>query len=780
MSKFGMGQSVRRVEDQRFITGTGRYTDDINLPDQAYGFVLRSPHAHARILKLDTSAAKAAPGVLGIFTGPDLTADGVGSMPCLAPVKNRDGSSPTYPPHPCLVTDRVRHVGDYVAFIVAETLDQARDAAELVEIEYETLPSVTGTAEALEPGRPLVWDDIPNNQCFDWEMGDAKAVEEGFAKAARTASIDLINNRIVVASMEPRNALGSYDPVEDRYTLYVSTQGSHTIRQIIIGGKVLDLPESKLRVVTPDVGGGFGMKLFLYAEYVLAIWAAKKVGRPVKWTGERSEAFLTDTHGRDHVTHAEVAMDADGKFLAWRFGITANLGAYLSNYATFIPTAAGSGMLAGVYSTPSVYVAVKGVFTHTTPIDAYRGAGRPEAAYVVERLVDKAARELGLEPEELRRRNFIKPEEMPFRTAMGLVYDSGDFAKNMEDALAIIDKPGLPARRAEALKRGKLLGIGIATYIEQCGGGSDEMAELRFAEDGSVTLMIGTQSSGQGHETAYAQIIAGGLDIPLDKITVVQGDTDIVSSGRGTGGSRSLPVGGASTQKAVEQVIERGRKIAAHLMEAAEPDIEFKDGTFTIAGTDRQASLTAVVQAGLAGNVPPGLDAGFSETGRWQPPAGTFPNGTHAVEIEIDIDTGVPTITRYVVVDDFGTVVNPLLLAGQVHGGVGQGVGQALLEEVAYDPESGQLLTGSFMDYGMPRADNLPAIEFSYNVIPCTTNALGLKGAGEAGAIGAPPAVINALVDALYPLGIDHVDMPATPRRIWQLMRQAAPRQAAE
>jgi carbon-monoxide dehydrogenase large subunit len=779
MGQFGFGQPVRRVEDQRFVTGTGQYTDDINLPNQAYGYVLRSPHAHARITRLDAAAARQAPGVLGVFTGPDLAADKVGSMPCLAPIKNRDGTSPVYPPHPCLVTDRVRHVGDYVAFIVAETLEQAHDAAELVEVDYDVLPSVTGTAEANQPGQPLVWDDIPANQCFDWEMGDDQGTKDAFAKAAHTASVDLVNNRIIVASMETRNALGQYDPVEERYTLWAGTQGSHTIRQIITGAKVLDIPESKLRVVTPDVGGGFGMKLFLYAEYVLVIWAAKQVGRPVKWTGERSEAFLTDTHGRDHVTHAEVAMDEAGKFLAWRFETTANLGAYLSNYATFIPTNAGSAMLAGVYSTPSVYVRVKGVYTNTTPVDAYRGAGRPEAAYVVERLVDKAARQLGLEPEELRRRNFITPEQMPFRTALGLVYDSGDFAKNMEDALAIIDRPGLPARKAAARRRGKLLGLGIATYIEQCGGGSDEMAQLRFAEDGSVTLMIGTQSTGQGHETAYAQIIAGGLGIPFEQITVVQGDTDTVSSGRGTGGSRSLPVGGMSTQRAVDQVIERGRKIAAHLMEAAEPDIEFKDGSFTIAGTDRTMNLTAVVQAGLQGKVPPGLEPGFDETARWAPPAGTFPNGTHAVEIEIDLDTGVPQLVRYVVVDDFGTVVNPLLLAGQVHGGVGQGVGQALLEGVAYDPDSGQLLTGSFMDYGMPRADTLPAIEFSYNVVPCKTNPLGLKGAGEAGAIGAPPAVINALVDALSEFGIDHIDMPATPRKIWELL-QAAPRMAAE
>ena len=779
MVKFGMGQAVRRTEDQRFVTGHGRYTDDINLAHQAYGYVLRSPHAHARILRIDTMAAAAAPGVLGVFTGHDLAADGIGTMPCLAPVVSRDGSPGKYPPHPCLVTDRVRHVGDQVAFIVAETLEQARDAAELVEVDYDALPSVTGTALANQPGKPLVWDDIPGNLCFDWQMGDEAGTEAAFAKARHVAEVDLVNNRVIVASMETRNALGSYDEYDQRYTLHTSSQGSHGLRKVL-AGKVLGVPEARIRVITPDVGGGFGMKLFLYAEYVLVLYASKKLGRPVKWRGERSEAFLTDTHGRDHVTKAEAAMDADGKFLAFRFETTANLGAYLSNFATFVPTLAGCPMLAGVYQTPACYVRVKGVFTNTTPVDAYRGAGRPEAAYVVERLVDKAARQLGLEPEELRRRNFIRPEQMPFRTAMGLTYDSGDFAKNMADALALADKPGLAARKAESARRGKLRGLGLATYIEQCGGGGDEMAELRFDSAGGLTLIIGTQSSGQGHQTAYAQIISERLGIPFEEIRVVQGDTDVVAYGSGTGGSRSLPVGGMSTKLATDKVIERGRKISAYLMEAAEADIEFKDGQFTIAGTDRQMSIQQVVKAAFGPKLPPGMESGFDETARWKPPAGTFPNGTHLVELEIDLETGVPELLRYIVVDDFGTVVNPLLLAGQVHGGVVQGVGQALHEGVVYDDDSGQLLTGSFMDYGLPRADHMPAIEFSWNVIPCKTNPLGIKGAGEAGAIGAPPAVINALVDALSPLGIDHIDMPATPHKIWQAIQAGRPAKAAE
>jgi carbon-monoxide dehydrogenase large subunit len=773
MGQFGMGQAVRRTEDQRFVTGHGRYTDDIDLAHQAYGHVLRSPHAHARIMRIDTAAAEAAPGVLGIFTGADLAADGIGPLPCLAPVTNRDGSPAKFPPHPCLVTDRVRHVGDQVAFIVAETPEQARDAAELVEIDYEPLPSVSGTARANLPGQPLVWDEIPANQCFDWEMGDDAATRAAFAKASQIVKLDLINNRVVVASIETRNALGVYDAADERFTLYTSSQGSHTLREILAGG-VLGVPEARIRVVTPDVGGGFGMKLFLYAEYVLVLHAAKKLGRPVKWRGERSEAFLTDTQGRDHVTHAEMALDDKARFLAFRFETTANLGAYLSNYATFIPTLGSSRMLTGVYATPAVHVRVKGVFTNTVPVDAYRGAGRPEAAYVVERLVDKAARELGLDPEELRRRNFIRPGEMPFRTALGLTYDSGDFQQNLDDALRIADKAGLAARKAESAARGKLRGLGMATYIEQCGGGGDEMAEIRFDASGGVTLLIGTQSSGQGHQTAYAQIIAERLGVPFDSIRVMQGDTDVVAYGRGTGGSRSLPVGGMSTKLATDKVIERGKKVAAHLMEAAEADIDFKDGQFSIAGTDRTMGILAVVKAAIEGKVPPGMESGFDETARWKPPAGTFPNGAHIVELEIDRETGQPELLRYIVVDDFGTVVNPLLLAGQVHGGVVQGVGQALLEGVVYDEASGQLLTGSFMDYSMPRADHMPPIEFSVNVIPCRTNPLGIKGAGEAGAIGAPPAVINALVDALAPLGIDHIDMPATPHKIWAAIQAAA------
>lgn len=781
MGQFGLGQPVRRVEDFRLLTGAGRYTDDIVLPDQAIGYVLRSPHAHARVLSIDYAAAIDLPGVLGIFTADDLAADGLQDIPCSVPLTNRDGSPCALPTHPILVRDRVRHVGDQVVFIVAETLEQARDAAEAIVVDYDILPAVTDTAAAFDADQPRVWDDIAENRCFDWEMGDEKAVDAAFAKATHVSTIDLVNNRIIVASMETRNAIGHYDPATDFYTLYTSSQGAHSLRKMI-GGGLLGVPEDRIRVVTPDVGGGFGMKLFLYPEHLLVLHAAKRVGRPVHWSGDRSEACLTDTHGRDHVSHAEVAMDGAGLFLAWRIHTKANLGAYLSNYATFVPTMAGSGMLAGVYRTPSIYVRVEGCFTNTTPVDAYRGAGRPEAAYLVERLVDKAARDLGMDPAELRRRNFIQPQEMPYRTALGLVYDSGDFDRNLTDALRIADRDGLAARKAAALARGRYLGFGFSCYIEQCGGGSDEMADLRLESDGRVTLMIGTQASGQGHETAYAQIVADGLGLPIEAVRVVQGDTAIVSSGRGTGGSRSLPVGGASTHQAVQQAIARGKRIAAHQLEAATDDIVFENGVFTIIGTDRRMTLSQVVERAHSGTLPSEISPpGFEEVARWAPSAGTFPNGTHVCEVEIDPTTGSLDITRYVVVDDFGTVVNPLMLAGQVHGGVGQGIGQALLEAAVYDPDSGQLLSGSFMDYALPRAIHIPPIEFSVNVVPCTTNLLGIKGAGEAGAIGAPPAVVNAVIDALAPYGVTSIDMPVSPERIWRTLESAkTTRQAAE
>ncbi|MGH6967864.1 MAG: xanthine dehydrogenase family protein molybdopterin-binding subunit, partial [Stellaceae bacterium] len=621
---------------------------------------------------------------------------------------------------------------------------------------------------------PLVWDDILSNLCFDWETGNRKAAEAAFAKARHVIELSLVNNRLVANSMEPRGALGVYDAAEERFTLYTSTQGSHAIRRLL-AANVFKLAENRIRVVTPDVGGAFGMKLFLYPEHGLVLHAARKLGRPVKWIGERGESFLSDAQGRDNVTRARLALDADLNFLAVDVETTANLGAYLSNFGTFIPTMAGTAMLAGVYRMSAAVVRVKGIYTNTVPVDAYRGAGRPEANYALERLVDHAARQLGVAPAELRRRNFIPPEAMPFKTVLGMTYDSGEFARNLADALKRADADGFPARKAQSEARGKLRGLGFSTYIEQCGGGFDEMAEIRFDSSGAVTVIVGSQSSGQGHQTAYAQLVADGLGVPFGRVRVHQGDTDIVGFGRGTGGSRSLPVAGNALGIAVKRIIDKGKKIAAHRLEAAEADIEFADGQYVIAGTDKRVSMIEIAQA--AHNpllLPAGFEPGFDEKAHYLPAAHTFPNGCHVCEVEIDPETGVTAVLRYVVVDDFGNVVNPLLLAGQIHGGVVQGIGQALIEGCVYD-DGGQLLTGSFTDYAMPHADDVPAVEFAYNVVPCRTNPLGVKGAGEAGAIGAPPAVINAVVDALAGLGIETIEMPATPHSVWRAIQQARP-----
>src|SRR6266700_2300947 len=573
MTQFGIGQPVHRVEDRRFLTGRGHYLDDIVRPRQAHAVMLRSPHAHARIRAIDAVAA-AAPGVLAILTGADLAQDGIGTIPCMSGVTNRDKSAMAMPPRPAIVEGRVRHVGDTVAMVVAETLAAARDAAERIIVDYEPLPAVVDTARALEPGRPAVWDEYPENLCFDWEIGDAAAAERAAATARHHVSLTVVNNRIIVNSMEPRGAIGEYDGGEDSYTLWSSTQGSHFVRNLL-AEHVFHVPENRIRVVTPDVGGGFGMKLFVYPEHVLVLYAAKKFGRPVRWVGERTDAFVTDTHGRDNITTATLGLDETGKFLALKVSIVANLGAYLSLFSTFIPTGAGSAMHVGVYQTPAVLVEVKGAYTHTTPIDAYRGAGRPEAAYILERVVTHAARKLGLDPAEIRRRNFIKPEQMPFATPLERTYDSGDFQRNMEDALKAADYRGSADRRAEARRRGKLRGIGFSTYIEECGGGEDEMAEIRFDGAGSVSLLIGTQSSGQGHQTSYAQLVSEKLGLPFESIRVFQGDSDVVGFGRGTGGSRSLPVGGAAIDLAARKIVEKGRKIAAHKLEASEVDIEF-------------------------------------------------------------------------------------------------------------------------------------------------------------------------------------------------------------
>jgi aerobic carbon-monoxide dehydrogenase large subunit len=779
MKQFGIGQPVRRVEDRRLITGHGSYLDDIGRPRQAHAFMLRSPHAHARIKAIDVTAALSAPAVLGLFTGEDLASDGIGNIPCLSAVTNRDQSASVLPPHPAIARDRVRHVGDTVAMVVAENASAARDAAELIAVDYEPLPAVVETARATDPRQPQVWDEAPGNLCFDWEVGDRAALERAVAGARHRVALELVNNRVVVNSMEPRGALGEHDPGEDSYTLWSSTQGSHFLRNLL-AESVFKIPENRIRVVTPDVGGGFGMKLFLYPEHILVLWAAKKLGRPVKWIPDRADAFMTDTQGRDNVTRLELALDAELRFLGLEVELIANMGAYLSNFAPEIPTASGAVMHSGVYAFSAIHVGVKGVFTNTVPVDAYRGAGRPEAAYAVERLIDYAARRLGVPPAELRRRNFIGPGAMPYRTPLGLTYDSGEFARNMDQALAAADLAGFPARRAAARARGHYRGLGYAVYIEQSGFPPDEFAELRFDPSGTLTILMGTQSSGQGHQTAYTQLAAERLGIAPEKVRVLQGDTASIGFGRGTGGSRSLPVGGAALAHAADKLIEKGRRIAAHLLEAAEADVEFADGAFAIAGTDRRLGIEEVARAAFdPARQAPGVEPGFAESGHFTPPQPTFPNGCHVCEVEIAPDTGHIDILRYVVVDDFGIVINPLLLAGQVQGGVAQGVGQAMLERTVFEPETGQLLTGSLTDYCLARADDLPAIEFAYNVVPCRTNPLGVKGAGEAGAIGAPPALVNAVVDALGELGIEHLDMPLTPERVWRAIHTAERRKVA-
>ena len=769
MAKFGISQPVRRVEDSRLVSGGGRYLDDIKLPRQAAAIMLRSPHAHARLKGIKVDAARKAPGVLLVLTAQDIEQAGIAPLACLIPIKNRDGSKRADPKHPVLVRDLVKHVGDSVAVVVAETVDQAKDAAELIEVDYEVLPSITDLGAALDAKAPLAWPEFGSNLCFDWESGDKAATDAAFAKAARTVTVKLVNNRLVVNSMEPRGAIGDYDKADDRYTLYCSTQGSHLHQKLIAAQMGID--KAQLRVVTPDVGGGFGMKIFMYAEYPAVLLAAKLLGRPVKWTGERSDAFLSDTQGRDNLTVAELALDKDGRFLALRHTTIANMGAYLSTFAPFIPTTAGTRILPTVYTAPAVYTQIKGVFTNTTPVDAYRGAGRPENVYLVERLVDVAAAETGLSRDEIRRRNLIPAASIPYKTPLGQTIDSGNFPLNMEEALKKADWAGFSARRAEAAKRGKLRGIGLAYYMEVCSGGDDEATEVRFEPSGEVTVLIGTQSNGQGHQTAYAQIIADRLGLPFESIRVVQGDTDVVATGNGTGGSRSIPTGGSAVLRAAEAVLEKAKALAAHRLEAAPRDLEFVDGSFSIVGTDRRIGLVELAKVARDPNaLPEGMEPGLDQKGHFQPPAQTFPNGCHICEIEIDRETCEVEIKRFVAVDDFGTLLNPMMAAGQVHGGVAQGVGQALLEHSVYDAASGQLISGSFMDYAMPRADNLSPIEFNYNEFPCTTNPLGAKGAGEAGCLGSPPAVIGAICDALKEFGVTHIDMPATPQAIWRAM----------
>jgi aerobic carbon-monoxide dehydrogenase large subunit len=788
-----IGTAVKRKEDFRFLSGGGTYTDDINRPGQTHAYIVRSPHACANIKKIDTSKAKKAPGVVAILTGADYAADQKGGLPCGWLVKNKDGSPMVEPPHPPLIADRVRHVGDQVAVVIAETRDQAKDAAELIEIDYQELPAIISTGDAMKSGSAQVWDQAKNNVCYDWELGDKAGTEAAFAKAAHITKIDIVNNRLIPNAMEPRAAIGEYDKATGDYTLYTTSQNPHVIR-LLMGAFVLQIPEHKLRVVAPDVGGGFGSKIYHYAEEAIVTWASAKIKRPIKWVADRTESFISDAHGRDHVTHAELAMDKDGKFLGLKVHTIANMGAYLSTFAPCIPTYLYATLLAGVYTTPVIYAEVKAVFTHTVPVDAYRGAGRPEASYLLERLVDKAAREMKMDRTEIRKKNFIPKTAFPYQTPVALQYDSGDYQSTLEIALKTADYAGFEKRRGEAKAKGKLRGIGISTYLEACGiapsavvgslgarAGLYESAGVRVHPTGSVTVFTGTHSHGQGHETTFAQIVADTLGIPIENVEVSHGDTNKVQFGMGTYGSRSLAVGGSALVKALDKVVNKAKRIAAHLMEASVADVEFKDGNFRVVGTDKTVPFgTVALTAYVPHNYPiTELEPGLDETAFYDPLNFTYPGGCHIAEVEVDPETGVTNVVNFTAVDDVGKVINPMIVEGQVHGGVAQGIGQALLESCVYDTKSGQILSGSFMDYTMPRADDLPSFKVATHNTMCTHNPLGSKGVGEVGAIGSPPAIINAVLDALKDVGVEDITMPASPHRVWQAI-QNAQKKAAE
>ena len=761
MEKFGIGQPAARFEDRRFLTGAGAYLDDDDMPGQAIGVFLRSPYAHANLKGIDLEVARAAPGVLGVYTGDDLRAAGIGDLPCLADAPGEDGKPCHKPPRPALAVGRVRHVGEPVALVVAESRTAALDAAERIFVDYEELPAVGATGAAMSADAPRLWDDAPQNLCFDWRIGDADATGAALAGATHRVELELVNNRLAPNSMEPRGCIAA---VEDgRMVLRVSCQGVHIVRHMLTQ-HVFDCAREDMRVICKDVGGGFGAKIYCYPEYVAALHAAREIGRPVKWVADRSESFLSDAHGRDHLTRLEAGFDAGLRLTGLRVSTIANLGSSLSPFAPFVASAAGAAMLTGCYRAPAAHVRMRGVFTNTAPVDAYRGAGRPEAIYAIERLMDFAARRLGVSAAEIRRRNFITAAEIPFKTALGSVYDSGDFPGILDLALEKSAWSDFEARRAASRRNGKLRGIGMASYIERCAGGQPEQARLRVESDASVTLFIGTMSNGQGHETAYRQILCDSLGIDPRQVTVVQGDSDAIASGGGTMGSRSVPVGGAAISACARKLIGSAGEEAAEMLEAAPADIRFEAGSFHVVGTDRRMAFAEVA----ARAAPAGGGPAFDETEGFAPQQPTYPNGVHVVELEIDPDTGTLALLGYTVVDDFGRVINPRLLLGQIHGGIAQGLGQALLEDCHYDPGSGQLLTASFMDYAMPRADSLVDIDFSLHLIRCETNPLGVKGAGEAGAIGAPPAIMNAIADALAGHGVEHIDMPATPERLWR------------
>jgi carbon-monoxide dehydrogenase large subunit len=786
--KSGIGASSKRREDVRFLTGNGNYTDDINIRGQAYVFFLRSDVAHGTLNSVDTSAASAMPGVVQIFTGADFEA--VGGIPCGWEVTDKHGQPMQEPKHPVLAHGKVRHVGEPIAAVVADSLEQARDAAEAIEVDISELPAVINMKDAFKEGATKVHDDLTSNLCYDWGFVEENkgAVEEAFKNAHHVTTLELVNNRLVANPMEPRVAIGDYARSDEQHTLYTTSQNPHVIR-LLMGAFVLGIPEHKLRVVAPDVGGGFGTKIFHYQEEAFCTFAAKACNRPVKWTSSRSEAFMSDAHGRDHVTTIQLALDKDNNFTALRTDTLANMGAYLSTFASSVPTWLHGTLMAGNYKTPLIYVNVKAMFTNTVPVDAYRGAGRPEATYQIERVIDMAARELGADPVALRRQNYVT--EFPYATPVAVEYDTGDYHATMDKLEEIADFTGFEARRKESEAKGKWRGLGINNYIEACGiapsnlvgqlgarAGLYDAATVRVNATGSISVMVGAHSHGQGHETAFPQVVADMIGIDESQIDIVHGDTSKIPFGMGTYGSRSLAVCGSAMVRATEKIIAKAKKIAAHLLEASDTDIELKDGMFSVAGTDKSVAWGDVT---LAAYVPHNypleeIEPGLEETAFYDPSNFTYPAGAYACEVEVDPDTGKVTIERFAAADDFGNVINPMIVSGQVHGGIAQGVGQALLEGCSYDEESGQLLTGSYMDYAMPRADDLPFYSVDHSCqTPCTHNPLGVKGCGEAGAIGSPPSVVNAVIDALNSGGkkVAHIDMPLTPDRVWNAINNA-------
>jgi aerobic carbon-monoxide dehydrogenase large subunit len=781
MTATGIGVAVRRKEDHRFITGKGHYTDDINRPGQAYAYFVRSPHAHATVKSVDAAVASGMPGVAAVLTGAQLAADKIGNLICGWMIFSKDGSPMKMAPHPALANTKACYVGDAVAVVVADTLAQARDAAEKVKVDYGVLPAVADPASAQKPGAPQIHELAPNNTIYQWHLGDAKATEAAFHSAKHVTALDIVNNRLVPNAMEPRAAIGEYDAGTGAFTLWNTTQNPHVAR-LVIAAFVGMAPEHKLRVIAPDVGGGFGSKIFIYPEEVVALWASKRVGRPVKWVCDRSEAFITDAHGRDHVTHAEMAFDGDGKIMGLRVKTIANLGAYMSTFSSSVPTYLYALLLSGQYAIPQIYCEVDAVYTNTVPVDAYRGAGRPEATFVVERLVEVGARQMGQDPAEFRRKNFIR--SFPHQTPVILAYDAGDYGASLKKALELADYKGFAKRKRESARDGKLRGIGFSTYIEACGlapsqaagslgagVGLWESAEVRVNPTGSVEVLTGSHSHGQGHETTFAQLVSGRLGIPIEDVSIVHGDTDKVQFGMGTYGSRSGAVGMSAIVKALDKVEAKAKKVASHLLEAAEADIEFKDGKFSVAGTDKSAAWGEVALNAYTAHKFSGqeLEPGLKEGAFYDPTNFTFPAGCHICEVEIDPETGNTEIVAWTAVDDFGTVINPMIVEGQVHGGIVQGAGQALYEGAVYD-DDGQLVTGSFMDYAMPRADYFPRLTVDMTVTKCPSNPLGIKGCGEAGAIAAPPAVINAITDAI---GTEEVPMPATPQAVWTALRKS-------